>query len=355
MANDSCCDRCQDASLPRAITQWPPLFLRGYHAPIAESADPREIMDCHDALSITGPRTSTDTPGYPIKRTRRANHSSTVNPSPRVNPTRARGRNQCPLNEMRQRCTMLLAVICRRASLKNLVAIRHDALSGVHNGARRRNNKKPADSRLRQRERRESWRERRETEKERRQREEKDESFEDSERQKINSTDSKIRPIFSYRTYAKSPSYLSECIEFTVELICWNLALVTRNASLERAISPTAIILTCIIGINQPRNDCFKSCETTEDGFPHSREFTSPAPNRAYVMPACRAFRCLSRKEHEREARANIRECLCAEGKEINNRDNKDIISETVRGKRIVTIYVTMTMPSCAAILVNTL
>lgn len=30
MANDSCCDRCQDASLPRAITQWPPLFLRGY-------------------------------------------------------------------------------------------------------------------------------------------------------------------------------------------------------------------------------------------------------------------------------------------------------------------------------------
>lgn len=65
MANDSCCDRCQDASLPRAITQWPPLFLRGYHAPIAESADPREIMDCHDALSITGPRTSADTPGYP--------------------------------------------------------------------------------------------------------------------------------------------------------------------------------------------------------------------------------------------------------------------------------------------------
>lgn len=73
-ANDSCCDRCQDASLPRAITQWPPLFLRGYHAPIAVSADPREIMDCHDALSITGPRTSADTPGYPgvASRFRRA-------------------------------------------------------------------------------------------------------------------------------------------------------------------------------------------------------------------------------------------------------------------------------------------
>lgn len=28
MANDSCCNRCQDASLPRAIIQWPPLFLR---------------------------------------------------------------------------------------------------------------------------------------------------------------------------------------------------------------------------------------------------------------------------------------------------------------------------------------
>jgi len=50
--------RCQDAPLPRAITQWPPLFLRGYHAPIAESSDPREIMDCHDALSIASPRTS---------------------------------------------------------------------------------------------------------------------------------------------------------------------------------------------------------------------------------------------------------------------------------------------------------
>lgn len=74
LANDSCCDRCQDASLPQAITQWPPFFLRGYHAPIAESADPREIMDCHDALSITGLRTSANTPGYPrvVPRFRRA-------------------------------------------------------------------------------------------------------------------------------------------------------------------------------------------------------------------------------------------------------------------------------------------
>jgi len=74
LANDSCCDRCQDASLPRAIIQWPPFFLRGYHAPIAESADPREIMDCHDVLSITGLRTSADTPGYPrvVPRFRRA-------------------------------------------------------------------------------------------------------------------------------------------------------------------------------------------------------------------------------------------------------------------------------------------
>ncbi|KYM81175.1 hypothetical protein ALC53_08518 [Atta colombica] len=263
MANDSCCDRCQDASLPRAITQWPPLFLRGYHAPIAESADPREIMDCHDALSITSPRTSTDTPSYPIKRTRRANHSSTVNPpSPRVNPARARlGRNQYPLNEMRQRCTILLAVVHRRASLKNLVTIR------IRYGKK----------------------------------EKKDESFEDCERQKI------TRPIFSYRTYAKSLSYLSGCIEFTSQVeriqLYWNLALVTRNASLERAISPTAITLTCIIGIcvgdaasqytmtdktsyNQPRNDCFKSCETTVDGFPHSREFTSPALNRVLYKPS---------------------------------------------------------------------
>lgn len=53
-ANDSCCDRCQDASLPQAITQWSPFFLRSYHAAIAECADPREIMDCHDVLSITG-------------------------------------------------------------------------------------------------------------------------------------------------------------------------------------------------------------------------------------------------------------------------------------------------------------
>ncbi|KYQ55890.1 hypothetical protein ALC60_05172 [Trachymyrmex zeteki] len=72
-------------------------------------------------------------------------------------------------------------------------------------------------------------------------REEKDESFEDCERQK------------NYRTYAKSLSYLSRCTEFTSQVeriqLCWNLALVTRNASLERAISPTAITLTCIIGI----------------------------------------------------------------------------------------------------------
>ncbi|EGI58412.1 hypothetical protein G5I_13509 [Acromyrmex echinatior] len=135
MANDSCCDRCQDASLPQAITQWP-----SYHAPIAESADPREIMDCHDALSITSPRTSTDTPSYPIKRTRRANHSSTVNPSPRVNPARARGRNQYPLNEMRQRCTILLAVVRRRASLKNLVTIRMENKSTVINKSQRKAN-----------------------------------------------------------------------------------------------------------------------------------------------------------------------------------------------------------------------
>jgi len=64
--------RCQDA-LPRAITQWPPLFLRGYHAPIVESSDPREIMDCHDALSITSPRMSAGiADAMPAPRFRRA-------------------------------------------------------------------------------------------------------------------------------------------------------------------------------------------------------------------------------------------------------------------------------------------
>ncbi|EGI58411.1 hypothetical protein G5I_13508 [Acromyrmex echinatior] len=64
---------------------------------------------------------------------------------------------------------------------------------------------------------------------------------------------------------------------------------------------------------------------------------------RAYVILACRetAFRYLSRKEHVREVRANKRECLRAGGKreeekEINNRDNKDIISEMACGKRSV-------------------